>query len=428
VRQDGEVRHVEARGEPIFDEKGNVTHWVGTLFDISDRKCIEEKLRRNEAEMAAIFKAIPDMLIRMTKDGRRLFILPDTLTPCQPAAELQGKLVYENLPFHLAQQRMEHIHKAIETGELQVYEYDFLINDVLRKEEARLIAINDSEALIIVRDITERHQVEQVKDEFISMVSHELRTPLTSIQVALSLLDEQFVDPSSEDGRNMIHVAAEGVDRLTRLVNDILDLERLESGKLRIQKQPCQTQNLIETAVQEMQDLANRANVTISPSGISYSLQADPDRIVQVLTNLLSNAIRFSNAGNQVWVSVGEVGEVSEVGEVGEADGLNAVPPTSPTPPISPTPPTPSLLFSVQDQGRGIPAEKLEYIFERFQQSDASDSREKSGTGLGLTICQKIIQQHGGHIWVESTLGQSSTFYFTVPVGEESKRAREGES
>ena len=167
-------------------------------------------------------------------------------------------------------------------------------------------------------------------------------------------------------------------------MNDILDLERLESGKLRIQKQPCQTQNLIETAVQEMQDLANRANVTISPSGISYSLQADPDRIVQVLTNLLSNAIRFSNAGNQVWVSVGEVGEVSEVGEVGEADGLNAVPPTSPTPPISPTPPTPSLLFSVQDQGRGIPAEKLEYIFERFQQSDASDSREKERYGFGL--------------------------------------------
>jgi len=308
MRQDGEIRHVEARGEPIFDDKGNVTHWVGTLFDISDRKRIEEKLRRNEAEMAAILKAIPDMLIRMTKDGRRLSIMPGTLTPFQPVDQLQNKLVYETLPFHLAEQRMANIHKAIETRELQVYEYDILINGVLRKEEARLIAINDNEALIIVRDITERHQVEQVKDEFISMVSHELRTPLTSIQVALSLLDEHLVDPNSKDGQNMIHVATEGVDRLTRLVNDILDLQRLESGKLCIQPRPCQTQALVDTATQEMQDLANRANVIIATSGISQDLQADPDRIVQVLTNLLSNAIRFSNSGDRVWVDVQKCG------------------------------------------------------------------------------------------------------------------------
>jgi len=448
VRQDGDIRHVEARGEPIFDDKGDVTHWVGTLFDISDRKRIEEKLRRNEAEMAAILKAIPDMLIRMTKDGRRLSIMPGTLTPCQPVAQLQNKHVYETLPFHLAEQRMENIHKAIETRELQVYEYDILIHGVLRKEEARLIAINDNEALIIVRDITERHQVEQVKDEFISMVSHELRTPLTSIQVALSLLDEHLVDPNSADGQKMIHVATEGVDRLTRLVNDILDLERLESGKLRIQKQPCQTQHLLDTATQEMQDLAKRANVTIATSGISQDLQADRDRIVQVLTNLLSNAIRFSNPGDQVWVNVkewsGKVGEGEQVPDAGyqvpgagfqEAGIQNrlsssteypipdtrypipdTVPPRSP----APLPPrsSPTLLFSVTDHGRGIPADKLDCIFERFQQADASDSREKSGTGLGLTICQQIIQQHGGQIWVESTLGQGSTFYFTVPIGE----------
>jgi PAS domain S-box-containing protein len=465
VRQDGDIRHVEARGEPIFDDKGNVTHWVGTLFDISDRKRIEEKLRRSEAEMTAILKAIPDMLIRMTKDGRRLSIMPGTLTPCQPVAHLQNQLVYETLPFHLAEQRMENIHKAIETRELQVYEYDILIHGVLRKEEARLIAINDNEALIIVRDITERHQVEQVKDEFISMVSHELRTPLTSIQVALSLLDEHLVDPNSEDGQNMIHVATEGVDRLTRLVNDILDLERLESGKLRIQKQPCQTQALINTATQEMQDLAKRANVTIATSGISQDLQADRDRIVQVLTNLLSNAIRFSNPGDQVWVSVeewsGKARESEQVSGAGyqvsgtqnelssstrtqtskpdtrypEPDTQNPTPdtryPEPKTPPshhLLPPTPYPLLLFSVQDHGRGISPDKLESIFERFQQADASDSREKSGTGLGLTICQQIIQQHGGQIWVESTLGQGSTFYFTVPVEEESKRAREGES
>jgi PAS domain S-box-containing protein len=304
VRQDGEIRHVEARGEPIFDDHGKVTHWVGTLFDISDRKRIEEKLRRNEAEMAAILKAMPDMLIRVTKDGHRLFLSPGTLTSYKPVEQLQDQPLYKTLPTHLVTQRMEHVKQAIETGERQVYEYDIPIEGVLRQEEARIVAINDNEALIIVRDITERHQVEQVKDEFISMVSHELRTPLTSIQVALSLLDEQLVAPGSEDAQQMIHVANEGVDRLVRLVNDILDLERLESGKLRIQKQPCQTQDLVNTAIQEMQDLANRAHVTIAASGTAHSLQADCDRIVQVLTNLLSNAIRFSNSGDRVWVDV----------------------------------------------------------------------------------------------------------------------------
>jgi PAS domain S-box-containing protein len=417
IRQDGEIRHVEARGEPIFDDKGNVTHWVGTLFDISDRKRIEEKLRRNEAEMAAILKAMPDMLIRVTKDGRRLFISPGTLISYKPVEQLQDQPLHKTLPMHLATQRMEYVRQAIETGERQVYEYDIPINGLPRKEEARIVAINDNEALIIVRDITERHQVEQVKDEFISMVSHELRTPLTSIQVALSLLDEQLVAPGSEDAQQMIHVANEGVDRLVRLVNDILDLERLESGKLCIQPQPCQTQNLVNTAIQEMQDLANRANVTISPSGTSHGLQADPDRIVQVLTNLLSNAIRFSNSGDQVWVEVKEweSERVKEWGSQGVGKSVaissKAHHPTTPSPHYPET-----LLFSVQDQGRGIPPEKLECIFERFQQADVSDSREKSGTGLGLTICQKIIQQHGGHIWVESTLGEGSSFYFTVPV------------
>lgn len=399
VRQSGEIRHVEARGEPIFDARGQVTHWVGTLFDITDRKRIEEKLRRSEDEMAAILKAMPDMLIRVAKDGRRLLILPGTLTSYQPIDQLQGQLVQNTLPDDLARQRMQYVHQAIETEERQIYEYDIPINGVIRTEEARIVAINDNEALLIVRDITERHLVEQVKDEFISMVSHELRTPLTSIQVALSLLDDRLVEPNSDDGQHMIHVATAGVDRLVRLVNDILDLERLESGKLRIQKQPCQTQDLIETAIQAMQDLANRSQVTITASGMSGSLQADSDRIVQVLTNLLSNAIRFSSAGGRVWV---------------DARHLDA---TSISPSLQL--PMPGCLFSVRDQGRGIPAEKLESIFERFQQADASDSREKSGTGLGLTICQKIIQQHGGHIWVESTLGQGSTFYFAVPTGED---------
>lgn len=268
-----------------------------------------------------------------------------------------------------------------------MYEYEIMIDGKLHYEEARIVAINDDEVLIVVRDVTESKQLERLKAEFISIVSHELRTPLTSMQVALSLLDNQLVDPASVDGQNMIHVATEGVDRLVRLVNDILDLERLESGKLRIKPQQCVLSDLVDAAIDQMQDLANRSNVFIQKAIAPLSIHADPDRLVQVLTNLLSNAIRFSPPNSAIEILA--------------------------------QPASPALVqVSIQDQGRGIPPHQLERIFERFQQVDASDAREKSGTGLGLSICRNIIRQHGGDIWAESTLGQGSTFYFTLPTLE----------
>jgi len=397
VRPDGEIRHVETRGEPVFDDHGRVVGFTGTVVDITDRKRIEEQLRRNEAEIRAILAAIPDMLIRVKRDGTRSFISPGNLKSYRPVECLVGGSVYDTLPPAIAHQRMTYVEKAIETKERQVYEYEILIDGKLYCEEARVVAINDEEALIVVRDITESKQLERLKAEFISVVSHELRTPLTSMQVALSLLDEQLVDPASEDGQNMVHVATAGVDRLVRLVNHILDLERLESGKLRIKKQPCNLSDLVDTAIDQMKDLANRSNVLIQTAIAPFPIHADADRLVQVLTNLLSNAIRFSPPQSTITI---------------HAD-------------LS----SPSWVqFSVQDQGRGIPGEHLESIFERFQQVDASDSREKSGTGLGLAICRNIIHQHGGHIWADSTLGQGSTFYFTLPTWDKDSDGYEAHS
>jgi PAS domain S-box-containing protein len=391
-RVTGELKWFSVRSIPRYIEGGAIV-WDGVCVDITDLKRVEAALRKSEAKMQAMLQAIPDMLIQASKDGLQLFFSPGTLTPYIPAEPFEEKSFYDILPVDVVDQRMEYVRRAIETRELQVFELDIPINGRIEHRETRVAAINDSEAIIVVRDMTERHRLEQAKDEFISMVSHELRTPLTSMQVALSLLDDGLVDPVSEDWRTMIHIATEGVDRLVRLVNDILDLNRLESGKLYIQKHVCQTQDVIDAAIQQMQDLASQSNITIIPSGESYEVWADYDRIVQVLINLLSNAIRFSNPRAMVWVNVKEWS--------GKA-----------------------LLFSVKDQGRGIPADKLGSIFERFQQADVSDSREKSGTGLGLTICQEIVKQHGGGIWVESRLGQGSTFYFTVPVEEGKDHAK----
>ncbi len=243
-----------------------------------------------------------------------------------------------------------------------------------------------------IQDIREQLKVERMKDEFVSIVSHELRTPITSINGSLVLLDSGIYDAQPEKARNMLQVAIRNSDRLVRLVDDILSFERLESGKVQLEKEHCQVATLLYQAIDAVQPLADQSGITLALTPLTATLWAAPDGIIQVLTNLLSNAVKFSSPGGTVRVNT-------------STEGLDA------------EPSNPSVLFTVQDHGRGIPADKLETIFDQFQQVDASDSRQKGGTGLGLSICKSIVEQHGGSIWVKSCLGQGSTFFFTVPLG-----------
>jgi len=227
-----------------------------------------------------------------------------------------------------------------------------------------------------------RQEVEQMKDEFVSVVSHELRTPLTSIRDALGLLaGGRVTDP--EKVQRMLDIAVTNTDRLVRLVNNILDLERMGSGRISMERQACAVADLMTDAAEVMHPAAEKANVQLSVSPLAAFIWADPDRIMQTLTNLLSNAIKFSPPGGAVWLTAARVGE--------------------------------QIQFQVRDQGRGIPADKLESVFQRFEQVDASDAREKGGTGLGLAICRTIVNQHGGRSWVESKLGAGSSFFVSLP-------------
>ncbi len=235
----------------------------------------------------------------------------------------------------------------------------------------------------IARDISDRRQIERMKNEFISIVSHEIRTPLTSIRGAIGLLASGIYQNKPERVQRMLEIALTDSDRLVRLVNDILDLERLESGRLELVKERCDAAHAIAQAVEGVQAIADPEGVRFSlPSGTA-TVWASPDALQQVLTNLLSNAIKFSAPQSIITLTV--------------------------------QPQWQGVLFAVRDSGRGIPPDKVEMIFNPFQQVDASDSRQKGGTGLGLTICQRIVHQHGGRIWVESILGEGSTFYFTLP-------------
>jgi two-component system, OmpR family, sensor histidine kinase VicK len=236
----------------------------------------------------------------------------------------------------------------------------------------------------IARDITDLRAVEKLKDEFVSVVSHELRTPLTSIRASLGLLMMGKLGELPSACQQFIEIAVNNTDRLIRLINDVLDLERLESGKLKLSKQMCNFTDIMTQAIATMQGMAEAKQIQFLNPGLEIVLEIDVDRILQTLTNLLSNAIKFS-----------PVETIVELSAIADETWI---------------------YVTVKDQGRGIPEDKLESIFGRFQQIDASDSRQQGGTGLGLAICRSIVEQHGGRIWVESTMGLGSAFRFTLPL------------
>ncbi|HWE86828.1 MAG TPA: PAS domain S-box protein [Terracidiphilus sp.] len=240
-----------------------------------------------------------------------------------------------------------------------------------------------SGSVLSFRDISQRYALDRLKDEFISTVSHELRTPLTSIRGALGLLSSGILGNIHEKAANLLRIAVTNSDRLVRLINDILDLERIQSGKEPITFRPLQLSEVIRQAIDGMQPVADAAGVQLLHDTTQVEISGDPDRLLQVLTNLLSNAIKFSspNATVSVMVRPGAAG----------------------------------VTVSVIDQGRGIPVDKLEAIFGRFQQVDASDSRQKGGSGLGLAICRTIVLQHSGRIWAERNPVRGSTFRVFLP-------------
>jgi two-component system, OmpR family, sensor histidine kinase VicK len=239
--------------------------------------------------------------------------------------------------------------------------------------------------VVAFTDTTERRALDRMKDEFISTVSHELRTPLTSLRGALGLLAGGALTNRPEKTQQMLEIAISNSDRLVRLVNDILDLERISSGKTELHSTICSAEDLLRRAAGVQQARTPKPNIRIFFAANGVSVWADPDRILQTLDNLLSNAIKFSPAGSEIHLAARNLDE-------NEA------------------------LIEVRDQGRGIPEDKLEHIFDRFQQGDASDSRAMGGTGLGLAICRSIINQHGGRIWATSKPDEGTTFHFTLPT------------
>ncbi|MBI4467353.1 MAG: PAS domain-containing protein [Acidobacteria bacterium] len=238
--------------------------------------------------------------------------------------------------------------------------------------------------LFIYLDLTREREIDQNKTEFISIASHELRTPMTSIKGSLDLLLGGFAGDLSAEIRELLVIAQSGCDRLIRLINDVLDLSKIEAGRMQLRLQPMSLADSIQRSVRTIKAYADGFQVKLavdSPGPLPEAL-GDRDRIDQVVTNLLGNAVKFSPSGSTVTIALRPAGDAVEC--------------------------------RVIDQGPGIPADQLNRIFGKFQQVEGQPTK-KGGTGLGLAIAKALVQEHGGRIWVESEVGRGCQFIFQIP-------------
>ncbi len=239
--------------------------------------------------------------------------------------------------------------------------------------------------LAIVRDITERKRVERLKDEFISTVSHEIRTPLTAIRGSLGLVTGGVTGSLSEKTTEILNIAYKNTERLLLLVDDLLNLQKLESGTIHLEPRQIELAAFLEQAISANQSYGDQYRVKYQlGSAPAITVMADYDRLMQVMNNLLSNAAKFSPEGGRVDVSAEQRGSMVRV--------------------------------SVEDHGPGIPHQFRPQVFDRFTQANSSDTRQRGGTGLGLNITRSIIELHGGSIGFHTTLGVGSEFYFELPI------------
>jgi signal transduction histidine kinase len=233
--------------------------------------------------------------------------------------------------------------------------------------------------------VDELTSANRAKDEFLSIVSHELRTPLTSLSGFLSVLLDEEAGPITEQQRKFLGIAKQSAVRLNIIISDLLDISRIESGRLNLEMAVCYLSDILKTSTEGLMSSANSKGITlmINTPGKLPPVFADASRVQQVIDNLISNAIKFTEKGGWVKVSLEEKGDLFQV--------------------------------SVSDNGAGLSPAEQSKVFDMFYQADASTRRSASGAGLGLAIARGIVVMHGGQITVQSEKGQGSTFSFTIP-------------
>lgn len=362
--------------------------------DITERKEAENALRASEARVRQIIDSMPVGLVVV--DGKGII---ESVNPSMEQIfeygpeELIGKhliTIFEHGADQDPDAFMQDVYER-SLGHMDEREAVKMTGEIF-PTQLSLTAFETLEGerfLANIIDLTELREVERLKREFVSTVSHELRTPLTAIRGSLTLITAGAAGELSDQMRKVVTIAERNTIRLIGLINDLLDLEKLEAGKLEMNFEDTALANVIERSVESVRAFGDQHAVSFEAATTDLTVRADGDRLVQVLINLISNAVKFSPRGTTVTIGVKESPGVVEV--------------------------------SVTDRGRGIPEKYRSLLFQRFQQVEVLDAKKRGGTGLGLAICKAIVEQHQGTIGVESEEGKGSTFWFRIPATDKSK-------
>jgi PAS domain S-box-containing protein len=390
----GRIRYFSISGVPKFDANGKFTGYRGTGRDMTEMRRVTEALRTSEAQLREITDTIPAWITYADADQNLRFhnrAYEEVFG--MTSAQLEGKnirqIVGEEM-YALIRPRVEEVLQ----GYPVVYERaqktarggvrDYVVNYFPRygdgADDGKVIGF-----YTLANDVTELKRIDRMKSEFVSTVSHELRTPLTSIRGSLGLISGGVAGQLPEAVKTLVGIAKSNCERLIRLINDILDIEKIESGKMTLDLQIIELKPLLEQALaaNEGYGAANNVRLSLQFPDEELMVRADGDRLTQVVTNLLSNAMKFSPADGVVEIHV-----------MRTAIGLRV---------------------EVRDHGPGIPEEFRKRIFQKFSQADSSDTRQKGGTGLGLNISRAIIERLGGSIGFDTRTGDGTTFYFELP-------------
>ena len=383
-RKDGSLILVQGTILPIFDHEGRHVKTVAIRTDVTNKRTAEAG-----ENMTALLRKLQDEVYIFRADNLR----PDFLNDLALRRCGLKSLVGINQPIHelvngLDKELIDRHTQPLLTGEQQVALLSLPSDDGKEYEMSTRLHRGLDELPVfvsIVRDITERRLVDEARLASVSIVSHELRTPLTSIKGSLRLLLSGVAGKLPKNALEMVDIADRNSERLLTIVNDILDYEKLRAGKMDLEFSPVELTEFAQQAIENHRGYASEHKVVLRFEGSNSKaiVEADHDRLMQVMSNVLSNAIKFSPASGEVTIGITQT-----------ADHCGVI---------------------VSDQGPGIPDEMRSDVFANFSQIEPADGRRRVGTGLGMAISRRIIEEHGGTIDFVSEIGRGSDFFFTIP-------------